>query len=806
MSESREALAGLTVVDAATHPGGAFAARLFADHGAEVVLVPTSGAQIRPGTLLHGERPAAGVAGAQYRHLHRGKRRALIELDDHPSAEFLRLCSGADVVILDPKLADQLAGAVAEATAVTTVSDFGDRGPYAHWTGSELVHQALSGSMYMNGSSATPPLYGCGMRASYAAGLFAYIGTLASLIGRVRGRRVRRLDVSVHEAAAAMEQNFSSMYAYNRLVTGRAQRLRPAGQALCADGWVKFFATANTWPSFCEAFDAPQLASDERFAAWPNLVRNWLAAVDELNAAAAALTVAEVMSVAIERHLVIAPILTPEQLFDDEQLAARSFWVDDPDAGPGHRNLGPMFRFSETPARPASSAPLAIHDPTGNIGDAPRRGRDHASTIEADQHADRPLEGLRIVDLTTAWAGPMATRLLALLGADVVKVEGPTRVDGWRGPLSDPALTHDYPDELPGDRPYDRHGWFNSQNHEKRAIALDLKHPEGLRLARALAAESDAVIANFSAGTLDRMGFGHAALAERRPDIVVVEMPGMGSGGPLANLRALGPTMEALSGIASLIGTPELGPIGSGTAYLDPMGALHGAAAALTGIYHVQAGGCGQQIEVAQREAALHWIGEFLLGVQDGAIAPVAIGNDRPGSAPHGAYPTRGDDEWIVIDAPGDDAFAALCEHLGVAALVTDPRFASPGARWTNRTELNALLAERTAQHERRVLAARLQRRGVAAAPVCNGADLLSDPQLAARQWFTPLTHAAAGTHAYPGLPFVYDACRLVPRRPSPTFGEHNDEVLTTVLRCEHDEIATWRAAGIVADTPIRAR
>lgn len=137
---------------------------------------------------------------------------------------------------------------------------------------------------------------------------------------------------------------------------------------------------------------------------------------------------------------------------------------------------------------------------------------------------------------------------------------------------------------------------------------------------------------------------------------------------------------------------------------------------------------------------------------------------------------------------------------------MTDPRFASPAARWTNRTELNALLAERTAQHERRVLAARLQRRGVAAAPVCNGADLLSDPQLAARQWFTPLTHAAAGTHAYPGLPFVYDACRLVPRRPSPTFGEHNDEVLTTVMRCEHDEIATWRAAGIVADTPIRAR
>ena len=810
---------GLTVVDASAHLSGNYATRLLADHGAHVELVETDAPVIGRSARQFGEPDDPAVDGALFRHLNAGKRLAPISVTGGESTtestveqveRLITLCSGADVAVVSSRgLANAIVRRSNGSTLVAIIDDFGEVGPYAGWSGSELIFQALSGSMFANGAASRAPLYGCGNRAYYAAGTFLYVSIVAAMIGRLNGGTFGTVEVSVHEAAAAMEQNFTGQWSYNRSIARRDEQLRTKGRLKGVDGWVIYFVRPGQWRAFCTVFDADHLVDDPRFDTWSRLVANWKRAAAELAAAGSSRSVAEIMKLSDEFKLVVAPVLEPADLFDDEQLRVREFWqtVD------GQRSLGPVFRMDVTPARRDRPAPArgdvdhVDHIDRPGVADAGSAavswlGRREAAAAPGP---DRPLAGIRVLDLTAAWAGPMATRMLGLLGADIVKVEGPTRLDGWRGAASKPPSTHDYPDFVPGDRPYDRHCWFNSQNHDKRSIVIDLKHPDGVKLALDLAASSDVVIANYSAGALDRMGLGHSVVGANHAEVVVVEMPAMGSGGPLANMRGLGPTMEAMAGISSLIGEPDLGPMGSGTAYLDPVGALHGAAATVTGLIHALRTGVGQRIEVAQREAAMHWIGEILLAADAGAPAPVCVGNDRPGRAPHGAYPADGIDNWIAIDAGDDDDFVLLCAALDAPELATDDRFTDAAGRWDNRRQLNEALAALTCRHDRHVFACRLQAAGVAAAAVYNGADMVADPHLAAHGWFTALDHPEAGRHAYAGLPFVFDGRRYTPRRAAPGFGQHNAEVLAELLHLSPAAINELDRSGLISSEPVVA-
>ena len=320
-----------------------------------------------------------------------------------------------------------------------------------------------------------------------------------------------------------------------------------------------------------------------------------------------------------------------------------------------------MFRMSETPQKPHETAP-------GTFGGAAARwsspARSTPRQLPDAVDPDGPLAGIRVVDLTTAWSGPMATRLLAALGASVVKIEGPSRIDDWRGPVAGGHRAR-YPDGVPGDRPFDRCYQFNTQNHDKRSLVVDLKTEAGLALVRRLAVRADVLIANFSAGTLDRMGLGFQSMAALNEGLIVVEMPAYGSGGPLSEHVALGPSMELMAGMASSIGYGDGRPVTTGPAYLDPLGGFNSAAAVLTAIAAREITGRGQHVELAQREAAMHWIGEEI-------VWAAAHGSDRPpdgnrveGVVPHDAFHAAGSDEWIAIAAPDEKAFAALAAVIG---------------------------------------------------------------------------------------------------------------------------------------------
>ena len=412
-----------------------------------------------------------------------------------------------------------------------------------------------------------------------------------------------------------------------------------------------------------------------------------------------------------------------------------------------------------------------------------------------------PLAGIRVVELTTAWAGPMGGRVLAWLGAEVIRIEPASRPCSWRH-AGETRATFRYPDAEPGPLPYNRSALFNSQNVGKQSVTLDLKRPGGHATLLRLLAQTDVVLANFTPGTLARLGLDHASLCRVRPDIIVVEMPAFGVSGPMADNTALGPTMEMASGMASMIGYRDGGgPTYTGPSYMDPTGGFHGAAAVLTALAHRRATGQGQHVEVPQVEAAMHYVGAEMLHAIASGADPARTGNRVAWAAPHDTFPAAGRDQWLVIAVTNDQQWAALRRLVGDARLDA-PRFATLDGRLAAQDELATVIGAWTQGRSKHAAAEALQAEGVPAAPVQKADDALASPYLAARGFFRMIEHPEAGCHPHQGLPFHFSASQVGPRSPAPCLGEHTDQVLRGLLQLSPAEVRALDATGTIADIP----
>jgi crotonobetainyl-CoA:carnitine CoA-transferase CaiB-like acyl-CoA transferase len=415
-----------------------------------------------------------------------------------------------------------------------------------------------------------------------------------------------------------------------------------------------------------------------------------------------------------------------------------------------------------------------------------------------------PLAGIRVVDLTTAWAGPMAMRILAYLGAEVIHVEGPGRVDGWRGPLEggDPRR---YPDQEYGERPWNRNCMFNTQNAGKRGVVIDLKQDAGNRLMRQLIRQSDALVTNYSVGTLQRLGLSYADLSPDQPRLIVMEMPAFGLTGEMAHHIALGPSMEAACGMAALTGYGDGRPVVTGPAYMDPIGAYNGAAALVSALRQRAASGHGQHVELAQCEAAMHWIGEEIIGAAEG-VTRRPEGNAVPWAEPHDAFGCRGTDQWVAISVGTDRDWAALAEVIGRPELGgRDSALRTVLGRRRGRDQVRAAIEAWTRPRGKQDAARVLQAAGVQAAPVCDGADVAARDDLHATGYFTELASADVPAVRYQGLGPKLARTPGRARRHAPAFGQDNDYVLTEILGLGPEQVAELSASHVVATRPLLA-
>jgi crotonobetainyl-CoA:carnitine CoA-transferase CaiB-like acyl-CoA transferase len=406
-----------------------------------------------------------------------------------------------------------------------------------------------------------------------------------------------------------------------------------------------------------------------------------------------------------------------------------------------------------------------------------------------------PLSGLRVLEISTAWAGPMLGRILRNFGADVVKIESLDAIDNWRGAVKGDDRIR-YPDGEPGERPYNRSAWFNTQNLGKRSLGLNLKAPDARPAIEAMVHSTDIVVSNFAAGALQRMELGYEQLRRLRDDVILLEMVVTGEGGPLADTRGVGPTMEALAGMTVLTGYGDGVPQRTGPAYVDPIGALNGAMAVLLAVHHRARTGEGQRIELAQRESLMHWYGERLLLAAEEGREPSPQGNATSWAAPHDAYRARGDDEWVAIAVFGEAEWQALCQVMDQPGLAQDPRFASAAGRIGNAVELRKVVESWTCGRDKHEAAALLQHHGVCAAPVCCGRDAFSDPQLLATGFLFEVSHPEAGRHRYNSLPFRFQGACDEARGPAPLLGQHTDELLREWGGLDEDAIAHLHRTG----------
>jgi len=402
-----------------------------------------------------------------------------------------------------------------------------------------------------------------------------------------------------------------------------------------------------------------------------------------------------------------------------------------------------------------------------------------------------PLEGVRVADFCWVWAGPYSTMLLANLGAEVIKVEGHKRTDltrhGVVWPLPDPA-----PQELPPNQGMS----FNSVNMNKKSVTLDFTKPEGVGLAKRLAAMCDIVVDNMRAGAMIRLGLGYEELRKLRPDIIVVSASSRGQQGPHKDYAGYATIHQAVGGGAYTTGYPDGEPSTSG-GDVDLINATTAAYAALAALYHREQTGEGQFIDYSQCEGVSSMVGDQLLGHELSSEVPERMGNRHPKYAPHSVYRCWGVDHWLALEVHSDEEFAALTNVIGMPELAKDPRFADMASRKENEAELDRIIEEWTRQRDRDWMANEFCRAGIAAASSRDWRDLYADPHLRARNAFVTVDHPELGKLELVGAPWKMSDYEM-PERYAPLLGEHNDYVLQELLGLSEAEVAELRRNDVI--------
>ena len=290
----------------------------------------------------------------------------------------------------------------------------------------------------------------------------------------------------------------------------------------------------------------------------------------------------------------------------------------------------------------------------------------------------QPLKNYRILDLSRIWAGPYCTKLMADLGAEVIKMESLSVYDSHRGPVSPARGIAAYPDGEPGEEPWNRNGWFNCLHLSKYGITLELTSDEGRRVFEQLVSISDVLIENFRQGSLERLGYDYAELRKHRPDLIYVSMPAFGNTGPWKGYLGYGIGQEQLSGMAHLTGYPDDGPMKSGINHGDPITGSHAAGGGLlAALRRRRRTGKGMYVDVSQQESSVALMGGELLAYQMTGQEPERIGNRSRWYAPCGAYPCKGDDRWITIAVTSERQWVSLASEMNAPDLVAYVRFAT---------------------------------------------------------------------------------------------------------------------------------
>ncbi len=400
-----------------------------------------------------------------------------------------------------------------------------------------------------------------------------------------------------------------------------------------------------------------------------------------------------------------------------------------------------------------------------------------------------PLEDIRILDLCWVLAGPHGTKLLADLGAQVIKVESKVKLDGWRMAFGLMRKGVSSPLE-------EGNGVFQQENRNKAGLCLNLRSPKGREIFERLVKISDVVTSNFSASGFRKMDLEWEKLQEVNPQIIVVSMPGLGNWGPHSEFTTFGPSLQALTGMTGMIGYPGQEPVGIGTPWVDYIAGANMAVSILAALEYRRRTGKGQFIDISQQEASLSLLGSTLLDWAANKKVRENHGNHHPvaGAAPHNCHRCRGDDRWCVISVASDREWANFCRVLGNPDWTKDVRFMTHLNRVKNQDELDKLVETWTVNYSPEEVVEKMQRGGVSAGVVQNIEDVMHDPHLWERGFLVdlklPHPERKPSSIILPGVITRFSRLALTIRHPAPgRLGEQNDSILRDLLGMNQEEI-----------------
>ena len=821
------ALSGVRVLEIARNVSGPYACRLLAEQGADIIKVEPPGGDP---SRAYGPFPKDNVhpeKSGLFLHLNRNKRSIVIDQSSAEGADTIRaLASDVDIVIEDYAPGDpeswgwgyETLAALNPKLIMTSITSFGQTGPYSSYQGSEITLQAIGGPLHSNGFHEREPLKLGGQYAHYHAGITAALATLMALRQAASTEKGDWIDISVYECQAGCRDRRSiqlTIAAYTGMAGGRLRNTTRGfgiGVRKCADGYVNIMgAGIKRLPRLLQmigqseaakTLDPNNLTETEKTQLETNY-QNWL---DERGKK-------EIVETAQAHGLLAGAFNSIADVVEDSHYEDRKAWdeITHPMAGT-LRYTGRPFVMSNSPRSDPKAAPLldqhgeAIRSKTTITEPSPK----NANVI----HRKLPLSGLRVAEITVVWAGPHVTQLLGEWGADVIRIEPSNKVQPFtrgmeRVPTPDQikqlvenGAPVGFPNNDPGSDPWNRTAAFNSHARNKRSMACDIMSPEGNEAVLKLIEHCDILVENNVPETIDKAGLDWEVLHAINPRLIMLRMPAFALSGPYKHFRAFGLHVEAMIGHTSLRGYPDAGPeILSESLASDGISGVQGALAILMALRERESTGEGQLIELPLTEGFLPTLGEYVMDYTMNHRDTPTQGNLHRWNAPHNVYRCQGVDNWIAIDVESDNQFVALCRVLTVN-LASDPRFSNKIDRHKNRHELDELIGKITESYDKEELFHKLQEAGVCAAPTHNGVEALNDPHLNARGFFEELPTGRNGeTYRYPGLMWKMKNTPNKLQTGPVLLGEHNHEIYCDLLGYSPQKLETLIQKGLVGNS-----
>jgi crotonobetainyl-CoA:carnitine CoA-transferase CaiB-like acyl-CoA transferase len=787
-------------LDLSTGIAGAYCTKLLADAGATVVKAePATGDPLRR-LRANGAPVPAGEDGARFRYLHPSKRSLAVDPGSPGDrASMAQLLARAEVVVWSPDgvgaqngLEPATIRAAAPEAIVLAVTPFGLDGPWAGRAATEFTLQAWSGSLGQRGRPDRPPVSVGGHTGEWASGAFGAAAVLASLLGRPRRPGGELLDLSVLEALVATHTNQSVTW---RSIARQPQRLTRSllfpGIERTRDGWVGLMlVTGQQWLDFCVMVGRHDWAQDPSLMQWDLRMTRRAELAPAIATWMESRTTEEIIELATLLRIPAAPVANGQTLLELDHLAERSCFATHPGGG---------FVQPSHPYQLSGSLTLHPFAPAPRLGSLNGQSLPEPSSPPVEQGrplfgggdgAGLPLAGLRVVELTAYWAGPLPGHFVAALGADVIHVESPRRLDGFR---------YQSARSLEDDLWWEYSGTFQGINANKRGLALDLTTGRGVDAALRLIARADVVIENYSPRVTETWGLTYERMRDVRDDLIFVRMPAYGLTGPWRERGGYAQTLECASGMAWRTGDPGDTPVAP-AGPCDPIGGAHALVAMLLALEHRACTGSGVAVEAPMISAALNVTAEQPLeysayGVllnRQGNRSATAVAQNLYRSADMDGEGIR--DRWVAIAVETEEQWRALQTVVGVG------EFAAPPNR--DAEAIDAWLARWCDSRSGSEIIESLWPAGIPVALVTMPHEQDQLDQIGWRGYFETVDHPVTGPTVYGSLPVRFSELKQPTiRRPAPLLGEHNREILTEA-GFTPAEIAALEADGILGRRP----